>query len=414
MAKGLRLVLAGAPFDNGNRGVEALGRSVVDHLLGSGRVERLSVLDDGWGVRAESESLELAGVRNSRRLHRRESWTRITFDQRLGGLGNPVARRLREADAVLDISGGDSFAELYGPQRLATVCAPKEAALRAGSPLILLPQTYGPFRTDAGRARATRIVRAATLAYARDAASHGQLLDLAGADADPEILREGVDVAFALKPREPDAQTVDQVRSLGCDLLVGVNVSGLLRTRADHTRFGLAGDYLETMAALVQSLIAAGAFVLLVPHVHDDKDSENDATGIHSVQSALSATDRNRTWMLPTHLRAAELKWCIGQTSWFTGTRMHATIASLSSGVPTFAYAYSDKFRGVFGTCGMTDHVADARHTAGDAMVGQALASFGARDEVARSLKAQTSAVVARARSQLDEVLTVVTALAQS
>lgn len=418
----LRLVLAGAPLDNDNRGVEALGRSVVDHLQGTGAVARLSLLDGGWGVRPGGEGIERVGVRNSRRVHRRESWTRIRFDQALGGLGNPVARRLRDADALLDISGGDSFTDLYGPQRLTTVCAPKEAAIRARRPLVLLPQTYGPFRTDAGRRRAERIVRSATVAYSRDEWSHDQLLDLAGEAAERGSLRRGVDVAFALTPQEPDPVIATRLDELAAELVVGVNISGLLRTPAAQRRFDLAGDYLATMTALVRSLVSAGAVVLLVPHVHnavvsageDERLGENDATAIQTVVSGLTPTERSRTVLLPPELRAAQLKWCIARTAWFTGTRMHATIAALSSQVPTFGYAYSDKARGVFGTCGIADQTADARRAAGAEAVAMAMASFEARAEVGRTLRDHVPAVVDRAREQLDEVVGTVAALASS
>src|SRR5690606_25837442 len=112
---GSRLVVAGAPLDNDNRGVEALGTSVVGYLAGAPTVRRVSVLDDGWGIRPDATGtgrVERVGVRNSRRWHRRESWARVRFDQALGGLGNPVVGRFTEADAVADLSGGDSFTDL--------------------------------------------------------------------------------------------------------------------------------------------------------------------------------------------------------------------------------------------------------------------------------------------------------------
>lgn len=411
-AAGTRLVLAGAPLDNDNRGVEALGTSVVTHLLASPSVERLSVLDDGWGVRADqprshrSTQVERIGVRNSRRWHRRESWARIRVDQALGGLGNPLLDRLRRADALVDLSGGDSFTDLYGPRRLATICAPKEMAIRAGRPLVLLPQTFGPFQAGDGRRRAERIVRSAALAYSRDAWSHEQLLTLAGAGADTSRLREGVDVAFGLRPQEPDTAIVDRFVGLAGEVIAGVNVSGLLRQESVGGRFGLAGDYLGTMTGVVKALVAAGAVVVLVSHVHGRDPAENDAAALDAVEAALDPGERQRVRRLSPLLRAAELKWCIGRMDWFAGSRMHATIAALSSQVPAFGYAYSDKARGVFGTCGVADQVADAREVAGQPAVELALGSFAAREETRQTLRGRVPAVVGRAHGQLDEVLT--------
>ncbi|HLT83320.1 MAG TPA: polysaccharide pyruvyl transferase family protein, partial [Phototrophicaceae bacterium] len=304
----------------------------------------------------------------------------------------------------------DSFTDLYGPQRLETICAPKEAALRAGRPLVLLPQTFGPFTTSDGRRRAERIVRRTALAYARDAWSHARLLELAGPDADGARLREGVDVAFGLRPQEPDPATVARFDALAGEVVAGVNVSGLLRDERADGRFGLAGDYLATMTGVVRALVAAGAVVMLVSHVDGADPRESDAAALDRLVASLDERERRRVWRLDPTLRAAELKWCIARTDWFTGSRMHATIAALSSGVPAFGYAYSDKARGVFGTCGTADQVADARVVAGPEAVEHALASFAARDEVRRTLAARVPRVVGRATEQLDEVLSAVTA----
>src|SRR5690606_7936323 len=140
----------------------------------------------------------------------------------------------------------------------------KEAALRARRPLVLLPQTYGPFDTDDGRASARRLIRGASLAYARDPDSYARLLELAGPNADRGRLREGVDVAFALTARRPSGELADRLETAADGRPVaGVNISGLLRDGyAGSTRFRLAGDYVGTMAALIGELVARGATVL--------------------------------------------------------------------------------------------------------------------------------------------------------
>lgn len=407
-----RLVLAGASIGNGNRGVDALGTGVLDAAAAFPGT-RVSVLDDGWGVRQEAGErypglvVERVGVRNSRRWHRPESWAHVAAAQRVAPRANPAARRIAEADAVLDLSAGDSFTDIYGPTRLQTVCAPKQAALRASRPLVLLPQTYGPFRTAEGRATAQRLVRASCLAYARDPWSYGQLLDLAGPHADASRLREGVDVAFALVPHAPPAPVAEALAAHGSgEVLAGVNISGLLRDPSRAARFGLAGDYLGTLTALVRALIAAGAFVVLVPHVHlPGGAGESDAAAITATLGRLAPAERARTMVLPPDLDAAQLKWSIARLDWFAGSRMHATIAALSSGVPTFGYAYSDKMVGVFDTCHLAGHVADARRVAGPAAVELMLESFERRQTTGRDLGAAVPEVVARARDQLTDLL---------
>lgn len=404
------MVLAGAAIHNGNRGVEALGRSVADALDRYAPQSVLSILDDGWGTRTEDSrryrqiSVEFVGVRRSRRWYRPESWAQVRVAQALGTWANPVARKLARADAVLDLSAGDSFTDLYGPARLASVSAPKKAAIRAGRPLVLLPQTYGPFSTVPGRKLAEDLVQAATIAYARDAWSYDRLLELAGDGADTNRLRRGVDVAFALEPRRPPAAVEDHLADLSGHVVAGVNVSGLLRTRSAAQRFGLAGDYLSTITELVQRLVKAGAHVLFVPHVHTAEGAgESDITAINSVRSNLSTADASQTSILPAELDAAQIKWCLAKLSWFIGSRMHSTIGALSSFVPTFSYAYSDKARGVFESCDMVDQAADARELAGPAAVESMMLSFDERDGLAQRLSTTVPPVIEQSRKQLQE-----------
>lgn len=408
---GLQFVLAGAAIGNGNRGVEALGRSVADGVHRELRGASLSILDDGWGVRPDTSghyagtSVDFVGVRQSRRWHRPESWARVRAAQATFPRLNRVAQRFQDADAVLDLSAGDSFTDLYGPVRLRTVTAPKEAALRAGRPLVLLPQTYGPFTAPEARRLAERIVRSASMAFARDPWSFDRLLELAGPDVDSSRLRSGVDVAFALEPRRPRSEVVDVVEGLGNGTTAGVNVSGLLRTDAAHEQFGIAGNYLDTMTALVRSLIEADAHVVLVPHVHlPGGTGESDIGAIEDVRGRLSAAELSRTTVLPTDLDAAEVKWCISNLGWFVGTRMHATIAALSTLTPVAAYAYSDKTQGVFETCKAGDHVVDARVYAAQEAVERLVNGYLARGTMRALLVDHAAPTVDRSRNQLREV----------
>lgn len=406
---GPRLVLAGAALGNGNRGVEALARSVIGSINRDSPDAVLSIFDDGWGIREAPElgaGAERVGVRWSRRWHRPESWARIRLAQTLGLSTNPVAARIAAADAVLDLSGGDSFTDLYGAARLAAVSAPKQATIRADRPLVLLPQTYGPFTTPRGRRVAERIIRSAALAYARDPWSHEQLVSLAGPDADHTRLRRGVDVAFALEATRPAEEVVEHIEAWTGELTAGVNVSGLLRDAGGRERFGLAGDYIDTMTELVRGLLAAGAQVLFVPHVHEPGGTgESDVAAIRQIRERLTASERARTELVPPDLDAAQLKWCIARCDWFVGSRMHATIAALSTLTPVAAYAYSDKTKGVFETCGTHDQVVDARRTAGSEAVEAIMASFHDRETIRADLAVRAPAVIEQSRAQLRDLL---------
>src|SRR5437899_10187636 len=84
--------------------------------------------------------------------------------------GNDCLRHLDESDLVVAISGGDSFSDIYGLERLLYVSLPQILALWFGKRLILLPQTLGPFTSRLAQAIARYIMRRAELVYSRDRA----------------------------------------------------------------------------------------------------------------------------------------------------------------------------------------------------------------------------------------------------
>jgi len=100
-----------------------------------------------------------------------------------------------------------------------------------------------------------------------------------------------------------------------------------------------------------------------------------------------------------------EIKSIISRTDWFCGTRMHATIAALSSGVPTAALAYSDKTLGVFETCKQGEHVADLRHMSTCDVLDRLWVSWCQRKAERERLASALSDVRRDVQKQMDEIV---------
>ena len=257
----VRLCLFGAPGDTANLGVSALLESVLAGVAERRPAADVTVFDNGLGARRASLAVGestfgygLLGARLSKRVHRPESLHQMKAAALVGGRVNPGTRAMARADAVLDISGGDSFTDLYGPKRWQSVEMPKSLALQLGRPLVLLPQTYGPYRAPEAQRKAEEIVRGSAAAWARDERSFAILQELAGPEFDPGRHRVGVDVAFGLPPRRPKGSLGTTIEGwLAGDRtapVVGLNVSGLLfNDPGARAQFGLAGDYRATIDA---------------------------------------------------------------------------------------------------------------------------------------------------------------------
>lgn len=406
MSRAPRLCLFGAAADTGNLGVAALGEATLHSLHSLVPDARLLVFDNGRGRRRSPESVAIAHERDgawiSRRMYRPESLWSMRVSGRTRIPANRNITSMRQAAAVLDISGGDSFTDLYGKARWNLVVLPKLIALDLGTPLILLPQTYGPFASTRRRDVAASIVRRARSAWTRDADGLDALRALLGDDFDPTRHREGVDVAFALPRCEPPESSRLEWPTAG--VVVGLNVSGLLMNRVvQASKFGVTLDYQHVVMEVARRLLRDVAdHLVLVPHVRGG-GSESDDRACHTLADELAEPER--VSVLPCGLTAGQTKWFISRMDWFCGTRMHATIAALSTGVPSAAIAYSLKTRGVFETCGMEHAVVDARTTGSDEAV-EKIMELAVRRHIDRDLlDLRVGEVVHRSSQQFAEIL---------
>ena len=346
------------------------------------------------------------------RLYRPENLTRAVTQIKFGLPWNPIVKTIREASAVLDISGGDSFSDIYGKRRFTSITQPKHLALDAGTPLILLPQTYGPFNDPARRAEASDILRRSTIAFARDKRSYALMAELLGDRFNPARHLCGVDVAFALPVTEPEPSRRDPFlawKSRQKGAIAGLNVSGLLFNEPQEAtrQFSLALDFQSLVMAFAKRILEeTDAGLLLLPHVLDRPGSlESDEDAIRAVHAELSPKYGDRIFVPRMPDCASEAKWFIKQCDWFTGARMHATIGALSSGVPALALAYSGKMQGVFESCGQGGSVVDLRSAASEREACDAMfASFADAPLTRSKLAAWLPTTMGQAQFQMDYI----------
>jgi len=408
------ITLLNAAPDTGNQGVSALCHSVVSGLVRRG-AGTMTVADHGIGLRRadwNGTQVDLVGLTHNRRFWRGDS-LRTAHALLRAGIGRTApARAVARAQAVLDISGGDSFTDLYGPKRFRAMILTKRMALTAGVPLVLLPQKLGPFKDAGSRSEAVEVLRRAAAVWVRDADSHAFLQDALGPDFDPARHRLGVDVAVALPEREPETLDRDLAGWLAPDRgfpLAGLNVSGLLSNDAAGARraFGLADSHCDQIEALARTLLEGDPDLrlVLVPHVHrPDGDAESDLDAARALVRRLGELGAGRVRVIGERLHAMELKWVLARLDWFAGARMHAAIGAFSSGVPTLGLGYSDKAHGVFSECGIGDEVADLRQLDARGIAERALASYRGRQARRADLAGRVADLRDRASREMDAI----------
>ena len=269
------------------------------------------------------------------------------------------------SDLVIDIGAGDSFTDIYGTRRLRRMFVLKFLTHLARTPLVVAPQTIGPFTRVRTKFLARLSLRLSAVVATRDAMSTAALRDLGVRGA----VIEASDVALRL-PYDPPATRVP-----GGLVQVGINVSGLLMGGGytGKNEFGIALDYPALMRDLIRHFQGVGAQVHLVPHVivrGGRMVGEDDARA-----SQVLASEFPGTILAPAFDTPPQAKTYIAGMDFFMGARMHACIAAFSAGVPVIPMAYSRKFEGLFGSIGYTRTV-DCTKEDGATILAKIIAGF--------------------------------------
>jgi len=388
----MHYVICGSDPGTSNLGVSALGNAAISTLYNFNNCNNFTVLDSKKGIRSNKFTVEggtaevtLCGAKLSKKFYQKESYLQLNFFSKFNGFYNANCKHLLNTDGFLDVSGGDSFTDLYGKFRFDLVNSPKYFALKNNIPLVFLPQTYGPFISEETKNEARELVKQAKMAWARDLRSYETLKDLLGHDFDPKIHKVGVDMAFAL-PVNKSVNKINQtvMQWLESDLnekVLGINVSGLIFNDPDEARnrYKFKADYNECIEKLITYLLeSTDSKIVLIPHVLTSPlgDYESDYKASIKLIENLGLKDSSRIQVQEANLDQCEIKWLISQTDWFMGTRMHATIAALSTQTPVCTISYSDKALGVFESCGVGYSVIDPRKLETDEVFNRVIESI--------------------------------------
>ena len=286
-------------------------------------------------------------------------------------------RAVRDSDLVIDIGGGDSFADIYGPRRLTQMFLMKYLTHLAGKPLVLAPQTFGPFKHRLSTFFARQTIRLSAITTTRDSLSTACLREM-GITA--EII-EACDVALRL-PYDPPPE-----RPEGGPVRVGINVSGLLMSGGytGKNMFGLRMDYPQLIRDILQRFDdhPEPCEIHLVPHVISWKRGalEDDYAASLKLQEAYPSVT-----VAPAFTSPPEAKSYIAGMDFFMGARMHACIAAFSSGVPVVPMAYSRKFAGLFGALGY-DETVDCTTQSADEILTRIFDAYERRTELVQAQK---------------------------
>lgn len=289
-----------------------------------------------------------------------------------------IRKNIKKCDIIIDLTYGDSFSDIYGLKNFWLFTIPKLISIKNKKMLILGPQTIGPFYKKNVKRIAKYILKKADYVVVRDALSLVEAQELSGR---ADILLSS-DLAMELPYDTKKYCSVD-IKKLN----IGLNVSVLLWERSSsNSNFEMSSLYRELIYKLLEELISREYVVHLITHVYEENRAEYKlAEDLHKKFPS--------TVLSPYFENPIDAKNYISNLDVFIGSRMHATIAAFSSGVPVIPISYSRKFEGLYETIDY-NHVIQCKGILPDKCVEEIMGKINSKE----SLLADTISSFAKAK----------------
>jgi len=251
----------------------------------------------------------------------------------------PFGKAVKQVALEAADYGGDGFSDIYGDKDFRNRMSQTYLLWKANVPLIMLPQTIGPFAKERNYNFATKILRHAKEIYVRDNKFVDDLKKLGL----KYVLTK--DLSSFMQPEPWDIE----IRAKA----VGLNISGLAYSNTFHGLEGQFNVYPDLVEHIINHFCAKGCTVYLIPHSYNyhHPDDNDDMWACRETYRKLK--DKSNVVLVDKDMTAPQVKYVISKMSFFIGARMHANFAAIYTGVPVFGTAYSYKFQGAFDANGL-------------------------------------------------------------
>lgn len=330
----------------GNRGCEAIVRSTVMMLKQTfGDVEVLVPSDDIERDQLQWPEAKMHGLQfvEAYQPMLTRPWAHL---QRIplkmmksAGWPFPFSTKLcdeiNSVDAILSV-GGDNYSLDYRLPSL--LMGMDRLAMDLGKPVFVWGASVGPFEAEPHFVPSIREhLNKMMFIGARESITYEYLTGMLGL----KNVIQMADPAFTLAKEPVDTNPFWPMAD--DNNVIGLNISPLIERYKKNGQ-----DLRKNTLSFIRTAVGKGFGVLLTPHVIplDNSTKNNDAVYMAGMLDELRDIGSAVT-IMPSKLNASQIKQVISQLRFFIGARTHATIAALSSGIPTLSISYSVKSKGI-------------------------------------------------------------------
>ena len=209
---------------------------------------------------------------------------------------------------------------------------------KPGRRIVFMPQSFGPFKTEAVRQGVRSVVATADLIFAREESSLAYLEEAVGRDERFQLAPD-----FTCLFHEQDVGRDPAAESA---VVVVPNVQMLKMTEES-----VAEAYRKFLREMIELLLARGESVVLLDH-----SPANDAEFVVELDRLTGGRCR-----VLENLSAGACKNVLRRAKLVITSRYHALVSALSEGAPALCTSWSRKYEDLVGNFGLKDVCLDVR-----------------------------------------------------
>ena len=267
---------------------------------------------------------------------------------------------LQSANLVVSLGGGyiRGTDGVEGDLSVYLVLLPIILAERLGTPVLLAPQSFGPFSNDRQRHAVTGALSGATKVFVREDTSMQVLLEL-GVPA--ERIERAVDSGFAFTGNG-SMNWRGRLAASKADVVVGLTARRWLAAEGQAA-------YERSLATFIDHIHDAypDFRVVLIPQVMSAYQQDDDRIVERRIASNCSA--ERRPILIHDVDGHRDLKDLYSMLDILVGTRFHSVVFALTSRVPCLAVEYEHKTGGIMRELGLDHWVLKMENLASTALI---------------------------------------------
>jgi colanic acid/amylovoran biosynthesis protein len=257
-------------------------------------------------------------------------------------LGNEL-KALDEADLVVSTGGGylNGVKSLGGNLNVKYVLLPLKLAEKLRKPVMLAPQSFGPFGSDYQRAAVKKTLNGASCILVRERKSYDLLCSLG---VNQKLLVQAVDSGFGFDTHL-SGQSLGQ--KSGPSLKIGITARLWFSEVQQQA-------YMQALARFIATVQKDRQVeVCLIPQVTSDFEADDDDRVVERKIAAMARSHGATVEQIDKRLDPHEIKALYNELDFTIGTRFHSVIFSLTSYVPAIAIEYEHKTSGIMQDLGL-------------------------------------------------------------